>query len=263
MNFKTGIGKQILEDLRQHKITKPMNSPWDAVQSGKSDGKSVWINPHNQFCFNAMHCSPEVILLWMEGKGPMVKGKTLEVKKKYWEYAIFESTDDPWEINHSTYLIKYKWKWFERMTTDFNPHNHKGCRLCESEIRKPLKLRANRTRDLLENKIRTEKAIIDMLAPYVDYIVKEFEYRKWQEIQREVENDLYGIKRTLYCLGYGYMGACNTPEEISNLSWVPGVVYAKGIYLWLKKQNYELLPDFEFLTHPDRDKWNWDDNEVI
>ena len=252
------IGQIAKEDFLKHPVCKSMNDPWDENDVKKNPNASVWINPSNQFCFNSGHCTPEALLLWMEGAGPMVKGKTPEEKKKYWEYAVFEATDDPWGINHSKYLIKYHWKWFDKMTTDFNPHNHRGYGL-ETEIRKPLKLRPNRTKDQLENKIRTEEVIIAMMAPYVDYIVKEFEIREWQNIRREIEQDLYGIKRTLYCLGYGYMGACNTPKEISNLSWVPDVVYGKGIYLWMKKQNYELLPDFEFLTHPDRDKVDWDD----
>jgi len=240
-----GIGRTILDDLRDHPIARPMNDPWEDVDPHKTPDFRVWINPHNQFCFNAMWCTPEVLEQWMEGKGPMVKGKTDEEKKKYWDYVVFEDSKDEWGIDHSKWLVKYTWRYFDKFVTDFNPHAHKGYGM-ETEIKHRLKLRNNHTKDQLENQIRTEEAIISMLAPYVDTVVRELEYREWNNVRREIENDLYGINRTLYCLGYGYMGACNTPEEISNLNWVKDIIFGKGIYLWLKKQNYP-LPDFEWL----------------
>lgn len=258
-----GIGRTVLDDLKEHPVARPMNSPWDDVDLHKDPNASVWINPHNQFCFNSMWCTPEILEQWMEGEGPMVKGKTKAEKKKFWDYAVFEDGKDKWGIDHSRYLIKYKWKWFDKMTTDFNPHNHghsRGGGMIATEIKTPLKLKPNRTRDQLQNKIRTEEAIVAMYAPFVDYIVRELEYRDWQDVRREVESDLYGVSRTLYCLGYGSMGACNTPEEISNLSWVKDVVFAKGIYLHYVKNDVD-LPDFEFLCHPDRDKFTFEDEK--
>lgn len=241
-----GIGHTILDDLKKHPIARPMNSPWDDADPHKTPDFKVWVNPHNQQCFNAMWCSSQDLEQWMEGKGPMVKGKTDIEKKKYWDYAVFEDSKDEWGIDHSKWLIKYTWKHFDTFNSDFNPHAHKGYGM-ESEIKNRLKLRNNRTKDHNENKIRTEEIIKAMLVPYVNMIVKELGYRNWNNVRQEIEHDLHGIKRTLYCLGYGYMGACNTPEEISNLSWVPDIVYGKGLYLFLKSQNYP-LPDFEWLT---------------
>ena len=258
MAAKKQIGQIAREDFSKHPICKSMNDPWKDTNMLKDPNKAVWVNPHNQFCFNSMWCSPEVLLLWMEGTGPMVKGKTPEEKKKYWEYAIFEGTPDPWGFDHSKYLIKYRWKWFDKIVSDFNPHEHGGYGI-NMHHKNPLKLKPNRTKDEEQNIKNTEEVIIAMIAPYVDFILKDLEYRDWGNIRKEVENDFYGIKRTLYCLGYGYMGACNTPEEISNLNWVLDIVEGKAMYLWMKKQNYELIPDFEFLTHPDRDKFDWDE----
>lgn len=252
-----GIGRTVLDDLREHPIARPMNDPWNDVDPHKDPNFSVWINPHNQFCFNAKWCTPEILEQWMKGEGPMVKGKTPEEKKKFWDYAVFEAAEDPWEIGHSKWLVKYTWRFHENFVTDFDPHQHGGYGI-NMKIKKPLKLKSNKTKDEIENKIRTENAIKAMLVPFVNQIVKELEYREWPSVRKEVENDLYGINRTLYCLGYGYMGACNTPGEISNLNWVKDIVFGKAIYLWLKKQNYP-LPDFDFLTHSDRSKIDWDE----
>ena len=253
----TNIGRTVLDDLKKHPICQSMNDPKKDVDFRKDSNFSVWINPRNQFCFNSMRCSSEILKQWMMGTGPMVRGKTNAEKKIYWDYAVFENEKDPWGINHSKYLIKYYWNHFDKMTTDFNPHAHSSNLGIDRKIKKPLKLRNNKTSDHLENKIRTEEAIISMLAPYVNHIVKEFEYREWQNIRREVDQEFYGIKRTLYCLGYGFMGASNIPQEFSNLSWVTDVVYAKAIYIWLKKHETETnpLPDFDFLSHPNRDKF--------
>jgi hypothetical protein len=79
--------------------------------------------------------------------------------------------------------------------------------------------------------------------------------REWQYIKREFDQGYYGVKRTLYCLGIGYMAACNTPEEISNLAWVNGVVESKAYYLHLleKEKRGEIkLPDFEWLSKNSR-----------
>jgi hypothetical protein len=253
MNFKRGIdpkrqigiGQTVLDDLKKHPICRPMNDPWKDVDPHKDPDFMVWINPHDQFSFNSAWCSAQDLEDWMNGTGIMVRGKTPEEKKKYWDYAVFEKSEDPWGRGHSKWLVKYTWKWHEEFVTDFNPNNHRGYGM-DQEIKTPLKLKNNRTKDHLVNKERTEYTIKAMMVPFVDMIMRELEYREWHNVRKEVENDLYGIKKTLYCLGYGNFGACNTPEEISNLCWVPDIIFGKAIYLWLKKNDYP-LPDFEWL----------------
>lgn len=249
-----GLGRTVFDELSDHPICRPINDPIKdhKPEDLRNPDIMVWINPHDQFSFNSSWCSIQDLEDWMNGTGIMIKGKNDEEKKKYWDYAVFEATRDPWGIDHSKWLVKYTWKWFDQFVTDFDPNNHKnGHGPIDMQIKEPLKLKSNRTKDHLQNKIRTEEVIKAMLVPFVDYIVKELEYREWKHVRSEVENDLYGIKRTLYCLGYGYFGASNTPEEICNLKWVSDIIFGKGIYLWLKKQNYELLPDFEWLTNRD------------
>lgn len=255
MNFKKGIdpkraigiGPTILDDLKDHPVCRPMNDPWDDVDPHKNPDFKVWINPHDQFSFHSAWCSANDLEDWMNGTGIMVRGKTQEEKKKYWDNAVFEIAEDPWKIGHSKWLVKYTWKWHKEFVTDFDPWGH-ITGIMYNKIENPLKLKNNNTRDKVENIKRTEDVIKSMLAPYVDYIVRDLEYREWNNIRKEVENRIDGIKQTLYCLGYGYYGACNTPESISNLAWVQDIIYGKAIYLWLKKQDYP-LPDFEWLTN--------------
>lgn len=89
-----------------------------------------------------------------------------------------------------------------------------------------------------------------MLAPWVTEMARDLiQGREWKYVHSEFDKEYYGVKRALYCLGIGYMAACNTPEEFSNLSWVNGVVESKAYYLKDKEAKGEIiLPDFEWLS---------------
>ncbi len=251
MNFKRGkdpkkamgIGKSVFEYLKEHPICKPMNDPEKDVENLNDRDVNVWINPHNQTCFNAAWCSPKDLEDWMMGTGIMVKGKSPAQKAKFWEYAIFEAEDQ----DHMAWMILHYYKWFEKFETDFNPHKHRGYGM-ETSIGRRIKMRAYPLKDQLEEKIRQEKIIIDMFAPYVNEIYNDLEYRKWQDIRFTSDKEFYGIKRTLYCMGIGFMGANNTPEEIENLSWMTDIVYAKAYYRHLKERLKMKLPDFDFIN---------------
>jgi len=257
MNFERGvdpkkqmrIGKTVFDYLKEHPVCDPMNDPLDGTNKGK-DARDpdikVWINPNNQFSFNAAWCSVQDLWDWMDGKGIMVKGNTPEEQKKFWDYAVFEKEGG---FGSSRWLIKYTWKWFDNFITDFEPHKHGNSDV--SQIRTRLKIPNIRTKNILENHRREEEIIKAMYVPFVNEIVKDMEYREWQHIRHECEKDFYGIKRTLYCMGVGYMAACNTPEEIRNLNWVQDIVFGKAQYLYFKKIGME-LPDFEWLVNNHR-----------
>ena len=252
MSFKRGrhpkkamkIGKSVLEELGEHPICNPMNDPVGEVEDPRDPNLHVWINPHNQTCFNSAWCSPQDLYDWMDGTGIMVKGKTKNDKAKFWEYAELEAKDE----NHMIWMILHYYKHFDKFETDFNPHNHSGYGM-NTQIRKPIKMRANPLRDSLDEQIRQEKIIIDMFAPYVNEIYNDLEYRDWQNIRHQADKEFYGVKRTLYCLGVGFFGASNTPEEISNLAWVTDIVYAKAYYRHLKERLEMKLPDFDFINN--------------
>jgi hypothetical protein len=55
-----------------------------------------------------------------------------------------------------------------------------------------------------------------------------------------------GVKETLFALGIGYYGACNTPEESENLVWIADICEYKSAYLYFTNNNIA-LPDFEFV----------------
>jgi hypothetical protein len=253
MNFERGkdpkktmnIGKTVFDYLNEHPVCKPMNDPLGGTNSGndpRDPDIRVCINPHNQFSFNSSWCSVQDLWDWMDGKGVMVKGDTPEEKQKYWDYAVWEA-EGGW--GGSRWLVKYTWRWFDKFVTDFKPHRH-GMHET-SQIQERIKIPNIRTKNEAENHRREEKIIIDMYAPFIDEIVKDMEYREWQHIRNECEKDFYGIKRTLYCLGIGYMGACNTPEDIRNLNWVQDIVFGKAQYLYFQKSGMK-LPDFEWLV---------------
>lgn len=236
------IGESIFDKLKKHPVCSPMNYPENDVKDPR-DFDKVWINPNDQFSFNYAWCSEQDIRDWMNGTGIMVKGDTPEEKKKYWDYAVFEKGG---EFGGSRWLIKYTWKWFDKFVTDFNPHDHSFGET--GHIQKPLKIKSLRIKDSIEKQKREEEVIISMYAPFINEIVKDMEYREWDAIRNECEKAFYGIKRTLYCLGVGYMAACNTPEDICNLSWVQDIVFGKAQYLYFKKIGME-LPDFEWLIN--------------
>lgn len=246
---KLGVGRSILDELMEHKIARPMNDPRkDLGENEKySLDIAVWINPHNQTCFNSMWCDYQNLQDWMEGKGPMVKGDNDFEKKKYWDYAVAEAED----TEHMIWSILYHWKWFDSFVTDFDPHKHAASHGISSTIQNPLKI----------NKKDPAETIKAMFVPYIAEMCKDMEYRSWSNIRHEAEKEWLGIKRTLYCLGIGYMAACNTPEEICNLSWVTGIVESKAYYLGLLKAG-KPLPDFAWLSQKEQDKYKKDKEDL-
>ena len=170
-------------------------------------------------------------------------------KQKYWDYAVAEAED----TEHMMWSILYHWKWFDQFTTDFDPHKHAASFGISSVIKNPLKL----------NKKDPKETIKAMYAPYVAEMSRDMEYREWANIRHEAEKEWFGIRRTLYCLGIGYMGACNTPEDIENLNWIEGIVLSKAYYNGLVKYfPHKSLPDFAWLSQKEQDKYKKDKDDL-
>jgi hypothetical protein len=234
------IGRSVFDELKEHPICKCNYDPGKDIKDPRDPDFRVWINPQCNFSFKSGWCSESDLRDWMAGTGFIVKGNTQEEKKKYWDYAVFESGD----TEYSRWLIKYTWKWFDEFTSDFNPH--KGGVGLVSMIEDPIKIPNIRTRDYKLNIQRQERIIIDMFAPFISEIVSDLEYSEWSMVRRRYQENFYGMKRALYSLGVGYLGACNTPTEISNLSWVTDIVFAKALYQHLQNTGVP-LPDFQWL----------------
>jgi hypothetical protein len=237
------IGRSVLDELADHPVCCPINDPTKDVTNPRDPNLKVWINPHDQFSFNSDWCTEQDLRDWMDGTGLMVRGKTPEEKQKYWEYAVFEASGG---FGSMHWLIKHTWRWFPQFVTDFKPNRVNGYAM-DSAIEKPLKVRNTRTRDDLLNRKREEEVIIAMFAPFIEEIVADLEYTELSNLRKRYDDTFYGIKRTLFCMGVGYFGACNTPEDIRNLSWVTDIVWAKALYAHLKNTG-ETLPDFEWLV---------------
>ena len=69
---------------------------------------------------------------------------------------------------------------------------------------------------------------------------------KIDQVINEWEKVSWGVTSTLCLMGYGRMGASNTPENLNNLSWVRDLVFAKAYHIYLIKKGI-IMPDFEFV----------------
>ena len=61
---------------------------------GEGQKIRIHLNPNNQKCFNFGWFEYQDYYDWLEGKGKIVKGKTDEEKKKFWDVAVFESENE-------------------------------------------------------------------------------------------------------------------------------------------------------------------------
>jgi hypothetical protein len=230
------IGRTVFDELKDHPVCRSLNDPLEDINgkvvNPRDPNIRVWINPCNQTCFSFGWCTEKNLRDWMNGTGIIVKGKTPEEKKKVWDYAVFESSDE----NHIYWSILHHWKWFKELKSDFNPHKFR--RYIADSLENPIKITKN----------NHKQVILDMYVPFIKEISEDIEYREWSNIRTEFNKNFYGVKRTLISLGVGTIGACNTPEEIENLSWIDDLIFAKAYYLYLVKTGVK-LPDFEWLSN--------------
>lgn len=225
------IGRTVLDELKNHSICKYLNDPFENIEDPRDPNIKVWINPSDQTSFISNWCSEKDLRDWMEGKGIMVKGNTIEEKKRYWDYAISLNND------REIWFILYHWRWFKKLVSTFEIRNKKN-NFYGSYIFKKLKV----------NYKDPEKTILDVYVPFIKEIQDDLKHLDIYKIKRSYKDVFYGINRVLYCLGVGSLGACNTPETIENLSWVKDLIYARAYYLHLLEIKTK-LPDFEWLSN--------------
>jgi hypothetical protein len=238
-----GIGQSIQDKLRSHPICKAANSPFEGVkpESLRSPDLKVWVNPKNRFCFNANLCSIQDIEDCMEGKGVMVRGRTLNDKRKYWEYAVAEEGS----LSKDIFNIRYYWKWFDKI-----PENSKVIGSFSSDksfrIHEPITIPSmNNGRDKRE---RDEKVIVQVFSPMVKEIENEaYSILGDEKIKEKYRDILKGVCKSMLLFGIGYWGGNSEPAEIANFSWSIELVLAKGRYKQLLARGVE-LPDFEWIS---------------
>jgi hypothetical protein len=213
--------------MKENVVCKPMNQLKE-TRNGVNGGTAMWLNPHNQRCFNSGWFGYPDFYDWLEGKGNIVKGNTIEEKQKYYDVAVFEATHDyGWGIG-------YNLKYFKLLDETYLTKSKSGYGI-ERHADKPLKIA----------KTNHAKIIGKLFGSICEYY-SDFEMTYNCDARKRMEHELIGTKETLYALGVGYYGANNLPEDIENLNWAADLCIYKTLYMYLVKNNV-VLPDFEFV----------------
>ena len=236
---KTDIQK-LKEAIKASPVCRPMN---DLIESElDNDGTGVkikiWLNPNNQTCFNWGWFEYQDFYDWLEGKGNIVKGKTDEEKKKFWDVAVFEEEHD------MAWAFGYNKKYFDLIDeTYLTPTKHGYGFYTESK--KPLKITKDNHKEIIA------KIFGAVCRWYSDTTVEPV---NGSHMRSMMHDELNGVKETLFALGIGYYGACNTPEEAENLAWIADICEYKAAYLYYINNKIP-LPDFDFVySYKDKTK---------
>jgi hypothetical protein len=218
--------------IKENVVCKPMNDLKESSH-GTNGGVAMWLNPHNQKCFNFGYFGYPDFYDWLEGKGNIVKGDTDEEKRKYYDVAVFEATHDyGWGIG-------YNKKFFSLLDETYYPKSKQFS--FDRQVEKPLKIGKANHGDIIGK-------VFGSICGY--YSDMEMKYNS--NATQRMQNELQGAKETLYALGCGYYGANNLPEDVENLNWCADLCVYKTLYLYLLKNDY-VLPDFDFV-YADRNK---------
>lgn len=218
--------KSILEELKEHPICKSYNKLVFTVEKGKE--KKAFLNPEIQTCFNSGWFSEQDFKDWMNGTGKIVKGKTAEEKEKVWNYAKFVSE------NEFGWMIPIYIDYFDLILDD-------QCDELKYYMDKELKTALTITPE--NKKIIIGKILGKITNEYCENLKHSFNL--WN-IKKDFNEEVLGVKTALYFLGCGYLGACNTPVDISNLSWATDLSFCKAYYKYLVEKK-TIFPDFGFI----------------
>lgn len=227
-NITTAEIDKLKTALKESVVCKPMNDLQESMR-GSDEEVFIWLNPHNQKCFNFGWFTYEDYYDWLGGGGAIVKGETEDEKRKFWEVAVFEAQHD------MAWAIGYNKKHFNLIDETYRPKsdfNH-----INRYPKTPLKISKNNHAEIIS------KVFGDVCNSYGDTTV---ELKVDDRNYIRMEHELQGVKETLYMLGVGYYDASNLPEGPLNLCWIAEICKYKAYYLYFVKNNIE-LPDFDFV----------------
>lgn len=234
LNFLSNITLSEIEKLKnalgESKICKSMNEPEESEITNK-DGETeirIYLNPHNQKCFNYGYFTYQDFYDWLGGGGVIVKGNSEDEKRKFWEVAVFEQQHD------YGWAVGYNLKHFKLIDETFKIE-WKSDRGYSNYPKNPLKITTKNHAEIIA------KVFGDISRYYSDT-----ELTHESNMNRKIDGEISGAKQTLFMLGIGYYGACNTPEDPLNLSWIGDICKYKAVYLYFVKNGIE-LPDFDFV----------------
>lgn len=230
--------KSVLRMVKESKYCGAINDlKYELTTEGE---KVVWLNPSNQKCFNYGRFNDEELLLWLEGKGPIVKGKTLVEKYIFWKVAKFEKDHYMgWAILlYSKFFDQLK---SERIPTEFGNFYENHPKTITHKNRK--------------------KELIKILNHWVWDVyddIKIFSYSEesLSKFYRSFSDSWRYITKTMILMGLGYHSYVNTPEEIENLSWCRDLIFAKAMYTHLSETN-EDIPTIEELNFVNNNRYKY------
>ena len=185
------------EEFQKKYNTK--STPWDDYSLDFYELESndrVWLNPSNQNWLNSGSYTEEELRLWLDGKGPIVSGD--------WDELVF--------------LLKNNLKlgWFYRNEYLWNKPEIIPSRRYEPNV-KPF-TNFNDSIDRIESHIK--QCIIMVLRDNCSWGKTVTGYREIEfHRQHKLNDQIFGYFDALQHFGWGYFGACNTPQIRENFSW--------------------------------------------
>lgn len=228
MNKKQDETHTILKKINGSKMCSPMNT------LVFKDGRA-YLNPNNQECFRSGNFTEQDYIDWLDGKGNIVKGNDDEEKAIVWEYATFlKEYQHGWNIAHN-------YKFFYLVSTDYKNNYNSYNNSFGDKSFVPFEINT-----------KHEELISNIFGNFVMEIKNDlnstYDESGFDRVQRDWRETAWGIKKTLMLMGVGYCGACNTPEQIENLTWFSDIVFAKAYYLYLKDKGVK-FPNFDFMDN--------------
>jgi len=218
---------KVKEALQANPICRPMN---DLKDTNKDNGEiRIWLNPHNQKCFNSGWFTYQDFYDWSNNTGKIVKGDTDEEKQKFIEVAVFEQTHD------YGWSIFYNKGFFHLIDETFHIELKPGYGMYRT-AKNSLKITKTNHAEIIGK-------VMGSICRY--YMDLEITYNS--NAQRKMHDELVGAKETLFMLGVGYYGANNLPEDPENLQWIADICMYKAVYLYYYKKYNGKLPDFDFV----------------
>lgn len=224
-----------LEEVKKRRL--PMNN------LERTDGDRVWLNPHNQSCFNSGWFDQQDFEDFLNNKGRIIKGNTQEEKDKFLEYANFINT------YHYGWAVAFG---FEHFKKKIIIHNYKYYSSgITKDVTNPVKIgvsnRWGKATDSSTGIAKIFSSMIPMLISDLSVFRNGVcDQKTFDRVQKEWRDNSYGMGKALSCMGLGYFGACNTPEEIENLSWYRDLIFAYAYYKHLLSNGVK-MPDFKFV----------------
>lgn len=224
LNIKGVLDKKNKDWKEEHQHTH--NSPWSYIalsprwneKSDKTKYKiSYWLNPSNQDLVKSGMFTVEEIYEWMNEEDCRI------VPKENWELLKWRCQT----TLNSTLYLEYK---------DFPENvepNHASRDVDYTYA-------STRSRQKRANAIKTFANHI--LWIYVDNCRNNMRLKNIQSpfgsgaIDDRTEERTFGIAEAMAIQGLGYMGACNTPKDIENTSWLRDILYIKAIFIVAKEQ---------------------------